>query len=650
VPEGEGRLDAASEARRRRDWATAFELLAGLDEDRVLDAEGLEWLGDAAWACGRFDDADRARERAYAAYSELDDDRGAARVALALAFEHFPRGHIPVARGWLASAQRHLEGLDECPEHGGLQWIRGQLTLLFEGRTDDALAMMDEVVDLARRLHDLDVEMLARSTIGRGLTRLGRLPEATEQLDLAMAAATSGQLRPHTAQIVYCHTLCSCQESQDYERGRSWADVAETCCARDGIVPVRGDCRVHRAGIHLFFGNWSAAEAEARRGSEELAGEMVHRGYALYELGELLRRRGDLAAAERSYRAAEESATPSQPGLALVKLAEGNARTAATMLADALADARAPLSRAVLLPAQVRVALELDDLDTARAAAAELANIAQSFGTTSITAALEHGQGAIALAEGDAESAATLLRHAVRRWQRAGAPFEAAEARVALAAADVARGDRTSAAAELETAGDTFDRLGAALQRRAVTTALQRLDRAAGDDTVVRTMRTFVFTDVVDSTAMLAVIGDDAWFHLRRWHDATLRTLFARYGGQEVKHTGDGFFVVFTDPRAAIDCAIDLQRSLADHRERNGFAPQVRVGIHLADATSAGGDYQGAGVHLAARIGGAARGGEILTSRGTLAAAGLDHHELRHVELKGVPEPVSVASIAWREA
>ena len=160
-----------------------------------------------------------------------------------------------------------------------------------------------------------------------------------------MAAATSGRLAPHTAQIVYCHTLCSCAEVQDHDRARSWSEVAESCCARDGIVPVTGDCRVHRAGIHMLAGQWAVAEQEARQGSEELGGEMVHRGFALYELGELHLRRGELPAAEASFRAAEEAATPAQPGLALVELAAGNTDVAVGMITGALQDARAPLRR-----------------------------------------------------------------------------------------------------------------------------------------------------------------------------------------------------------------------------------------------------------------------------------------------------------------
>ena len=158
-----------------------------------------------------------------------------------------------------------------------------------------------------------------------------------------------------------------------------------------------------------------------------------------------------------------------------------------------------------------------------------------------------------------------------------------------------------------------------------------------------------MFTDIVGSTGMIAVIGDDAWVHLRRWHDQALRAIFATHGGQEIDHAGDGFFVAFPTEADAIECAIEIQRSLEAHRRLNGFAPQVRIGIHAAAAMVAGGDYQGAGVHVAARIGAAAVGGEILASLETARAAGIVVGETRTLSLKGVPEPVDATSIPWRE-
>ena len=159
-----------------------------------------------------------------------------------------------------------------------------------------------------------------------------------------------------------------------------------------------------------------------------------------------------------------------------------------------------------------------------------------------------------------------------------------------------------------------------------------------------------MFTDIVRSTSLVEAIGDEAWVQLVRWHDETLRSLFAEHGGEEIDHAGDGFFVAFADPAAAVDCAVAIQRRLFEHRGTHGFAPQVRIGLHKTEAARRGGAYRGRGVHEAARISALAEGGEILASAQTLADAGVRFPTSagRAVELKGIAEPVELSTIDWR--
>ena len=162
-----------------------------------------------------------------------------------------------------------------------------------------------------------------------------------------------------------------------------------------------------------------------------------------------------------------------------------------------------------------------------------------------------------------------------------------------------------------------------------------------------RVVKTFMFTDIVGSTALVDAIGDDAWETLLRWHDETLRALFRAHDGEEVVATGDGFFVGFDSPDAALACAVAVQRRLADHRREHGFAPQIRIGLHASDATQVGRDFRGKGVHEAARIAGAAAGGEILASEATVAGTSFRPSTPRQVALKGLSEPVAIVSIDW---
>jgi class 3 adenylate cyclase len=160
-----------------------------------------------------------------------------------------------------------------------------------------------------------------------------------------------------------------------------------------------------------------------------------------------------------------------------------------------------------------------------------------------------------------------------------------------------------------------------------------------------------MFTDIVTSTDLIGIIGDADWEDLLRWHDRTLRDMFESHHGEEVRNTGDGFFVSFESPRYAIDCAVAIQRSLREHRREHGFAPWVRIGIHVADATRMEGDYAGRGVHAAARIGGLGGRDDIVVSKEVLAAAGEIPYEVsegREADLKGITEPVVVRDLDWR--
>jgi class 3 adenylate cyclase len=163
--------------------------------------------------------------------------------------------------------------------------------------------------------------------------------------------------------------------------------------------------------------------------------------------------------------------------------------------------------------------------------------------------------------------------------------------------------------------------------------------------------RTFVFTDIVTSTDLVGLIGDEAWNELLGWHDRELRAAFARHGGEEASHTGDGFFVAFAKAGDAIECAVDIQRLLLRHRREHGFAPWVRIGLHTAEATRRGRNYAGGGVHIAARVGALGGREEIVVSSAVVAAAGPIRYGLaepRTMQLKGVRETIEVRWVEWR--
>lgn len=198
---------------------------------------------------------------------------------------------------------------------------------------------------------------------------------------------------------------------------------------------------------------------------------------------------------------------------------------------------------------------------------------------------------------------------------------------------------------------DTTSKLRAEGAAMSLQEAAELAKQIAAGNRVQRTRRvhTFMFTDIVDSTRLVDVLGDEAWDDLVSWHDRTLRSLFSEHGGEEVDHSGDGFFVAFPQADNALECARAIQRTLAEHRRDHGFGPNLRIGIHTTEANERGGNFIGKGVHVAARVGADASGGEILASRATLEAsrASTPTSSPRSVELKGLSDPLEVVTIDW---
>jgi len=299
-----------------------------------------------------------------------------------------------------------------------------------------------------------------------------------------------------------------------------------------------------------------------------------------------------------------------------------------------------------MLPAQVEIAIAAGDLATARASAAELSEISAAFASPALQASMHGGWGRVRLAENDAEGATRELHDGIAQWRDVGAPYEIARDRLLLARAlyELERDDEADL--ELQAAREGFRRMGAVREEAAVADILRAAAERQAAPT--NTYKSFLFTDIVASTNLAEAMGDEAWEHLLRWHDDTLRALFVDHGGEVVNSTGDGFFVAFDSAAPAIACAKAVQRALAQQRRTHGFAPAVRIGVHSAAATRRGADYSGKGVHVAARIATLALGGEIVASAATAALAGSPAlAEPRAVSLKGVSGEVDVVSVVW---
>jgi class 3 adenylate cyclase len=638
-------LEAGRTAFERHDWAQAYDHLLSADTETPLHPEDLERLADAARWSRHFPEMLDAFERAEAAHAAARDGRGAARAALQLAWEHYQRGDDAVAAGWFGRATTLLEDDTDCAEYGMLLTISG-VTMFLGGNLDAARQMLAEAIEVAQRAGDRDVEGLARIYQGHVMVNSGDEAAGLALVDEATAAAMSGGLGVQAAGSIYCSTIFLCRNRGDWRRAGEWTEASLRWCQRESVSGFPGLCRFHRAEVMRFRGALAEAERDALEAIDELtASAPRYAAWAFHELGEIRRRRGDRAGAAAAFGRAAELGFDPQPGLSLLRVDEGDLDGARNSVRRTLADEAglARENRGHVLPVAVTIEIAVGDLDAAREAAAELERRAASSGTPAFAAAAGGARGEVALAEGRTDDAVRELRRAWQAWCEVDAPYEGARTRVLLAQAYRAEGSHADATMELEAARATFDRLGAHADAKRVTGLV------AAPATEVRAIRTFMFTDIVDSTKLVAALGDTAWEGLLAWHDRTLRACFEAHGGDEVKHEGDGFFVAFPDARRAVDGACAIQQSLADHRREHGFAPQVRIGLHTSVATERGRDYAGKGVHTTARIAAAAGPGEILVSSDVLAAAGDDvaSTDARALDLKGLDAPVDVASIDW---
>jgi class 3 adenylate cyclase len=645
------RVQQGRDAYSRHAWHEAFDWLRQADPETPLSPQDLAILAESAWFAGDPDAAIEVRERAHARYLEQDDMCKAAEMALQLALDHFERLETAIGNGWLGRTRRLLDQIpNECAAHGWQAASLAYLALRITGNAEEAFRQAKLAQQIGERLSVRAIQALGLQQQGYALVTMGRVDDGLALIDESAVAAVTGELDPLTTGRIYCSTISVCRDLADWRRAVEWTDAAERWCRRQGVSGFPGICRVHRAEIMQFRGSWADAEREAKRACEELSRyDLLFSGEAQYDVGVVRLRVGDLEGAREAFGKAHQLSREPEPGRSLLRLAQGDPQGANISIKRAVAGVGShAFAQARMLPAAVEIGLAAGDLDAVAHHVAELEKIAGSFRTTAVTATAEQARGLLLLARGDATSALARQRHAVELWHEIGAPYESAKARTALGEALRAEGDEDAAGLEFESAKAAFERLGALPDAKLVGQLLGE-DRGIAARAGERVKRTFLFTDIVGSTPLVEALGDDAWQELIHWHDQTLRTIFNRYSGTEVRQTGDGFFVAFEDASSAIEAAVAVQRSLAEHRRGHGFAPQVRIGLHEAEAATRAIDFAGRGVHEAARIGSLAAGGQILASARTVdsAATRFPFSDPRSVTLKGVSRPVDVVTIEW---
>jgi DNA-binding CsgD family transcriptional regulator len=459
-------LARGRESYARRAWRDAYDELSASDRHAGLAAADLELLGTAAYLIGRDGAAGEGFERAHHAYLDQEEVPRAVRCAFWRALILLQDGRHAEGGGWLARAQRLVqEAAADCPERGYLL-IPSALQALGGGEPDRAYELFGEISEIADRSGDPDLVALSRLGRGQALVKLGQVAPGVAMLDEAMVAVTTGEVSAVAAGIVYCALILACREIFDLRRAQEWTEALSRWCAtQQGLRPYRGQCLVHRSELMQLHGEWSDAMEEARTACSHLSETSGNPalGMAQYQRAELLRLRGQFVPAEKAYHQASEWGHPVQPGLALLRLAQGRIDDAAAAIRSAADDAEGdPAQYPRMLAALVETTLAAGDLDAAQAAADDLERLASDFDAAYLRAVAASARGAVVLAAGDARAACVALRRAWLVWQELDAPYDAARVRLMMARACRRIADHDTGDMELDAARRVFERLGAA--------------------------------------------------------------------------------------------------------------------------------------------------------------------------------------------
>ena len=467
-------------------WGEAYAHLAAADLDAPLDPADLERLGIAAWLTGRGAESLELLERLHHAWLAAGETDRAARAAVWLAVRFGFQGEAARSGGWVARAQRLVDGGGggggDTVERGYLLFPQA-LRAIRENDAATAHRLFCEMAGTGERFGDRELTLFGRLGEGRSLIRLGEVARGMALLDEVMVGVTAGEVPPVSVGDIYCSVIDACDETFDVRRAQEWTSaLVRWTEAQPQASPYRGSCLIRRAEVLLLHGEWSGAAGELERACDCLAGPPVHQaiGAAWYRLAELHRLRGEDEEAEELYRRGSRWGRDPHPGLALLRLAQGRVDVAAAAIRPVVAEARNPRMRAADLSACVEIMLAANDPGAARTAAEELARLAEALGAPLLRAMAAQAAGAVLLAEHEPQAALARLREAAAAWRTLEAPHQAACTQVLIGLAHRAMGDEDTAAIELETVRHAFAALGATPDVRRVEALCRPADTPAG--------------------------------------------------------------------------------------------------------------------------------------------------------------------------
>ena len=469
IAEGRVALEAA-------DWLAAR---AAFEEALAVDpsAEALDGFGLAVWFLGDLRAGVEYRERSFEAYVREGNCDRAARIAVWIANQYMISGRASAAGGWLARAERTIEGTATGAGHG---WVAVEQARRATS-VEESAARARDALEIARLHGDDDLEAFALSVLGRAEVNAGRLQEGSRNLEEAMAAASAGRVRSvHTLGEAYCNLILASSAAGDWEKTSEWCQYVDAFARERGITILFGVCRTVHADTLVAHGRWDDAEAAL-----EDAIAAHQRSYpavaapSVSALALLRVKQGRLAEAEQLLEGREEHPS-SLLALAELRLAEGEPRVAAALLERGLSAVGDDVMAEVkLLAPLVDALLSAGEIERASSVVQRLEDLGADQRRRLVRAHAELAAARVAHAEDRNDEAQEHARVALEQFGALGMPHEAAEARLELAQA---HSGELPALAEEEARASlaVFRQLGSARGMDAAAAVLRELGVGTG--------------------------------------------------------------------------------------------------------------------------------------------------------------------------
>lgn len=478
-------IDEARTHYGKRAWADAYATLQQADAVSPLQAEDLSRLAWSAGLLGHDTEMLAAQERLYQIFLDSGDELEAARSAFWLGFRLFSLGEQGKASAWLARAERIASAASRaCAVQGYLMLPRVHRAMA-QGQFSQAAELAASAIEIGMQCKDADLTALARNLRGRALLRCGDVQNGLAMLDEAMLSVASGELSPLVTGLVYCNVIAGCQQIQAIERSREWTEaLSQWCNSQPQLIKFTNACFAHRAEMRLFYGQWDEALIEAQRSAANDHDPRTARDAAangLYQQAEVYRLRGQYSDALASYEKVAALGRDPLPGLALLRLAQGQKETAISALRRLSATTEDPLQRIQFLFSLVHVLLQMSAQQEAHEATEELERVATLFDSNVLKASAAQARGEVLLHTGKANEALIILRQAMDAWHALGTSYHAAITGLLVAQCYCHMNDTDAAVMQLRSVQVVFESLGAKPDLDKVTALRATMEKSSDE-------------------------------------------------------------------------------------------------------------------------------------------------------------------------